>query len=404
MGHYQYKALTQDGREVSGSLEYPEEQSVLIYLESQGYIPVDIEQIQDNGDTNSDISHSLKREFRKFSVIDFTNGLSMLLRAGLPVDKSLASLIAATNDTGSRHLLEQVERNIREGSSLSKALRQYEKLFGNLYISMVLAGEVSGNLDASIGRLSAYLEAQKILKDRIVNALIYPVILLVVTLMSIVILMVVVMPKFKQLFEDMGAELPAITKVFISVSDFMQEYGLIISVFLFCLVPVILYLRSNKDFSALMDGVVLKLPWIGPLINKIQMSRYAETLSMMMKCGIPIQKSLEISKSVISNSWISKQLSVSAERLKEGGTFSSTIGGHFPALTQQMVKIGEEAGDLVNTLSKIATISEQNVNRDIHRLIGILEPLIIVVLGVIVAAVIGSIMVAVLGMNDLISI
>lgn len=404
MGNYQYTALTQDGREVSGSLDYPEEQSVLIYLESQGYIPVDIEKKQDNSDIHSDTSPALKREHRKFSVIDFTNGLSMLLRAGLPVDKSLSSLIAATNDVGSRHLLEQVEREIREGSSLSKALRRYEKLFGNLYLSMVLAGEVAGNLDISIERLSAYLEAQKELKDRIVNAMIYPIILLVVTLMSIVILMVVVLPKFKQLFEDMGAELPAITKVFISASDFMQEYGLVIGMILISLFPVTFYLRNNKEFSASMDSVVLKLPWIGNLINKIQMARYAETLSMMMKCGIPIQKSLEISKSVITNSWIRRQISVSAERLKEGGTFSSTIGGHFPVLTQQMVKIGEEAGELDNTLSKIAAISQQKVNRDIHRVIAILEPLIIVVLGVIVAAVIGSIMVAVLGMNDLISI
>ena len=404
MGQYQYKALTQDGREISGSLEYPEEQSVLNYLESQGYIPVNIEQKQDNSDTLSDISHSLKRKYSKFSVIDFTNGLSMLLHAGLPVDKSLASLIAATNDKGSRHLLEQVERNIRGGSSLSKALHQYEKLFGNLYISMVLAGEVSGNLDASMGRLSTYLETQKELKERIVNALIYPIILLVVTLISIVILMVVVMPKFKQLFEDMGAELPAVTKLFISVSDFLQGYGLVIGIALISLIPLTLYLRNNKDFSALMDRVLLKLPWVGDLINKIHMTRYAETLSMMLKCGIPIQKSLEISKSVIGNSWIRNEVSVSAERLKEGGSFSSTIGRHFPVLNQQMVKIGEEAGDLDNTLSKIATISEQNLNRNIHRLIGILEPLIIVVLGVIVAAVIGSIMVAVLGMNDLISI
>jgi general secretion pathway protein F len=404
MGVYQYKALTQDGREISGSLDYPEEQSVLIYLESQGFIPVDIEKSPDKGDTHSDISHSLKREHKKFSVIDFTNGMSMLLRAGLPVDKSLTSLIAATNDKGSRHLLEQVEREIREGSSLSKALRQYEKLFGSLYLSMVLAGEVSGNLDASIQQLSVYLEAQKELKDRIVNAMIYPIILLVVTLMSIVILMVVVMPKFKQLFEDMGGELPAITKAFVSASDFMQEYGLVIGLVIISLAPVILYLRNNKEFSALIDRAVLKLPWIGDLINKIQMARYAETLSMMMKCGIPIQKTLEISKSVVTNSWIRRQLSVSAERLKEGGTFSLTIGGHFPVLTQQMLKIGEEAGELGNTLSKIATISEQNVNRDIHRVISILEPLIIVVLGVIVAAVIGSIMVAVLGMNDLISI
>jgi len=148
---------------------------------------------------------------------------------------------------------------------------------------------------------------------------------------------------------------------------------------------------------------MFKLPWIGNLAKKIQMARFAETLAMMLKCGISIQKALEISKTVVSNSWLNNQLSVAAERLKEGATFSSTIGAHFPTLTQQMVKIGEEAGELDSSLSKIATISQQNVNRDIHRVIGIFEPMVIVLLGVIVAAVIGSIMVAVLGMNDLIA-
>ena len=403
MGSYQYKALTQDGREVSGSVDYSEEQAVLGYLESQGFIPVDIEERRDNHDQRSDVTPTLRREHRKFSVIDFTNGLSMLLRAGLPVDKSLASLIAATTDPASRRLLEQLEREIREGHSLSRALRRFENLFGNLYISMVLAGEVSGNLDATIERLSTYLEAQKELRERVVGALIYPVILLLVTVLSIAILMVVVMPRFKQLFEDMGAELPAITQVFISTSDFMQEYGLIIGVALISLAPITLYLRRNRDFCALMDRLMFKLPWIGNLAKKIQMARFAETLAMMLKCGISIQKALEISKTVVSNSWLNNQLSVAAERLKEGATFSSTIGAHFPTLTQQMVKIGEEAGELDSSLSKIATISQQNVNRDIHRVIGIFEPMVIVLLGVIVAAVIGSIMVAVLGMNDLIA-
>jgi general secretion pathway protein F len=215
--------------------------------------------------------------------------------------------------------------------------------------------------------------------------------------------MVVVMPKFKQLFEDMGAELPAITRVFISTSDFMQEYGLVIGVALISLAPIILYLRSNREFCALMDRLVFKLPWIGDLSKKIQMARFAETLAMMLKCDISIQKALEISKTVVSNSWLRNQLSVALERPKEGAPFSSTVGAHFPKLTQQMVKIGEEAGELDSSLSKIAAISQQNVNRDIHRVIGIFEPLIIVLLGAIVAAVIGSIMVAVLGMNDLIA-
>ena len=404
MGIYQYKALTQDGREIFGSLEDVEEQSVLTYLESQGFIPLDIEKKTDNKIPLSGTPGSSKREYRKFSVIDFTNGLGMLLRAGLPVDKSLASLIAATKDKSSKQLLEQVEREIREGSNLSKSLRQFENIFGPLYISLVQAGEMSGCLDSSIERLAVYLETQKELKDRIVNAMIYPIILLIVTLLSIVILMVVVMPKFKQLFEDMGAELPAVTRVFIASSDFLQAHGFVIGLLLLSLAPLTVFLRRQKSFCAAMDRLVLKLPWIGNLINKIQIGRYAETLSLMMKSGMPIQKSLESSKYVIGNSWIRQQISKSEDRLKEGGTFSSTIGRHFPLLTQQMVKVGEEAGGLDSTLSKIALISQTEVNRDIHRVIGIFEPLIIVTLGVIVAAVIGSIMVAVLGMNDLISI
>jgi len=401
---YSYKAITQDGREVSGTVEYPEQQSVLSYLESQGYIPLDIVEKQQGSKHFSTISEWFNRPHQNFSLIDFTNGLGMLLRAGLPVDKSLSSLIAATIDPGSKRLLEKIERDIREGSSLSKALGQHALVFNRLYISMILAGEVSGNLEAAIGRLSAYIEAQKALRERIVSAMIYPIILLIVTLISIIILMVVVMPRFKQLFEDMEAEIPAITKVFITASDFLQNYGLLMGMLIAGFILLLMNLKNIREVSIFLDRFMLKIPWIGSMILRIQLSRYAETLSMMMNCGIPIHKTLEISQCVITNSWIFQQISTSTSRLKEGATFSTTIGRHFPLLTQQMVKIGEEAGDLDNTLSNIAIISQQQVNRDIHRVIGIFEPLIIVTLGVIVAAVIGSIMVAVLSMNDLISI
>jgi len=401
MGIYQYKALTQDGREVSGSLDCPEERSVLTFLEAQGYIPVDIELSGDNAHAAPVNAH--RREYRKFSVGDFTQGLGMLLRAGLPVDKALSSLIAATTDQGSRKLLQQVERDIREGSSLSKALRQFENLFGRLYISLIQAGEISGNLDASIERLSDYLESQNQLRERIVNALIYPVILLVVTVFSIALLMVVVMPKFKQLFEDMDAELPAVTRAFLATSDFLQAYGSVISALLLGLIAALLVLRRDAAFSALLDRAVLRLPWIGALVNKIEIARYAETLSIMLKCGIPIQKSLGASSHVVTNSWIRQQLFASADKIKEGSSFSAAIGQYFPSLTRQMVTVGEQAGNLDNALSNIARMIQQDVNRSIQRLIGVFEPLIIVTLGVIVAAVIGSIMVAVLGMNDLIA-
>ena len=234
--------------------------------------------------------------------------------------------------------------------------------------------------------------------------MIYPVILLVVTALSIIILMVVVMPKFQQLFDDMGGELPTVTRAFMGVSEFLQNHGFMLAFVLTALIPVFFYLKSNDSYRRIIDRYSLGLPWFGNLFEKIQIARYAETLAMMLKCGIPLQKSLETSLQVVTNSWIREELSVSTGKLKEGASFSATIGSHFPVLSQQMVIIGEQAGDLDRTLANIAKISQHQVNRDILRAVGLFEPIIIVTLGIIVAAVIGSIMVAVLAMNSLISI
>ena len=403
MGVYLYRALTQDGREVSGSLDYPEEREVLAYLESQGYIPVDIAPGRQGAGNASAANGASARELRKFSIIEFTRGLGMLLRAGLPVDKALASLTAASTDQGTRKLLEQVGREIREGGSLSKALRRFEHLFGRLYLSLIQAGELSGNLEASIERLSAYLESQQQLRERVVNAMIYPIILLIVTLISIVLLMVVVMPKFKQLFADMDADLPAITQVFLSTSDFLRAYGSAICGVLLGIAAAAFLLRGNTGFRARLDRLLLRLPWIGDLVRKVQIARYAETLSMMLQCGIPIQRSLGASSQVVANSWIRGQLERAAGQIKEGGNFSTAIGAHFPPLTRQMIRVGEQAGELEQTLENVSQIISHDVDRTIQRVIGVFEPLIIVFLGAIVAGVIGSIMVAVLGMNDLIA-
>jgi general secretion pathway protein F len=402
MGLYLYRALTQDGREVSGSLEYPEESAVLAYLESQGYIPVEIASGREGAGGAAASGGIAARELKKFSVIEFTRGLGMLLRAGLPIDKALVSLAAASADSGTRKLLQQVGRDIREGSSLSKALRGFDNLFGRLYLSLIQAGEISGNLEVSIDHLSAYLDSQQQLRERIVNAMIYPLVLLVVTVFSIVLLMVVVMPKFKQLFEDMDAELPAVTQAFLSTSDFLRDYGSAICALLLGLVAAIFMLRGNPGFRALLDQLVLRLPWIGELVKKVQVSRYAETLSMMLQCGIPIQRSLGASCQVVSNSWIRQQFDQAAKEIKEGGSFGDAVGRHFPALTWQMIKVGEQAGELEQSLATVARLIRHDVDRTIQRVIGVFEPLIIVFLGAVVAGVIGSILVAVLGMNELV--
>jgi len=402
---FHYRAIANDGHMEVGSIELPTKEEVLVHLEAINAIPIAI-----NEGKHSSISLSgLIRKLTSFRgrrgsipLMEITNGLGMLLKAGLPLDRALKSIANAVKDDKSKQFLSIIEAEIREGHSFSSALEKRVDVVGELYVSMVKAGEVAGKLDESILRLSQHLEHNKELKDNIITAMLYPIILLVVTLVSIVILMVMVMPRFKQLFLDMGGEVPAVTQLFLDISDQMSNNGIYILMLLCVLLLIFQALKRHEAFAVWIDAKSLKIPWYGSLVEKIQMTKFAQTLSLLLKSGVSIQRSLEISQNVIANRFIKEDINNKAKLLNEGESFSSTIGTRFPLLTQQMVRIGEEASELETTLDSIANIAQQDVDRNIKRVLGIVEPVIIVVLGVIVAAVISSIMVAVLSMNDLV--
>lgn len=402
---FHYRAIANDGHMEVGSIELPTKEEVLVHLEAINAIPIAINEGKHSSISLSGLISKLT-SFRgrrgSIPLMEITNGLGMLLKAGLPLDRALKSIANAVKDDKSKQFLSIIEAEIREGHSFSSALEKRVDVVGELYVSMVKAGEVAGKLDESILRLSQHLEHSKELKDNIITAMLYPIILLVVTLVSIVILMVMVMPRFKQLFLDMGGEVPAVTQLFLDISDQMSNNGIYILMLLCVLLLIFQALKRHEAFAVWIDAKSLKIPWYGSLVEKIQMTKFAKTLSLLLKSGVSIQRSLEISQNVIANRFIKEDINNKAKLLNEGESFSSTIGTRFPLLTQQMVRIGEEASELETTLESIANIAQQDVDRNIKRVLGIVEPVIIVVLGVIVAAVISSIMVAVLSMNDLV--
>lgn len=406
MALFQYKAVAQDGRMESGTIELPDEKAVLSYLESLRVIPVEIQHKNESSLSLTDLGSwfSYKRQSMNLPLVDITRGLGMLLRAGMPVDQALKSLSLAIEDSQTKNLLTEMMNEVREGHSLSAVLERRQSLFGSLYVSMIRAGEVAGSLDNAVERLADHLEKSKAMKDRIVTAMLYPMILLLVTLASIVILMMVVVPRFKQLFIEMGGEIPFITQVFIGISDIMNSYGLPLFILLLLAAVVLSVLRRRETVAEKIDSYVLRLPWIGGLTEKIQMAQFAQTLCMLLSSGVAIQRSLEISRGVISNRVLNRDIQNEESLLSEGGTFSATIGKRFPALTQQMIRIGEEASELEQTLAHVADMAGKEVNQNINRVLKVIEPVIIVGLGAIVAGVISSIMVAILGMNDLVKI
>jgi general secretion pathway protein F len=401
---FKYKAITNDGDMEVGSIELPTKREVLTHLESINAVPVLIEEIKDGDFSFAELKNifSVKRAKNSLPLIEITNGLGMLLRAGLPLDQALKSIAMATEDESAKRFLLDIEEEIREGHSFSSALKKRKNLVGELYVSMVKAGELTGKLDESVLRLAQHLEHSKKLKDDIITAMLYPMVLLFVTLASIILLIVMVMPKFKQLFDDMGGEVPAVTQIFISASELMNEHGLLVVIIVSALLLVFQFLKRKESVAVWVDKRTLNIPWYGPLVEKLQMTRFTQTLALLLKNGVSIQHALEISRDVISNRSISEDIRNKEKLLGEGESFSSTVATRFPVLTQQMIRIGEEASELESTLEYVANIAQQEVDRNIKRVLGIFEPLIIVVLGVIVAAVISSIMVAVLSMNDLV--
>lgn len=401
---YYYKAIMHDGQMETGTIEQPGRQEVLAWLETNNAIPVTInekpQRLWQDINLKSFTSFSVARQ--KLPLADLTNSIAMLLRAGLSLDRALKSVAMASDDTRVKTFLLEIENEIREGHSFSTALEKYRNDVGDLYISMVRAGEVSGKLDEAMAQLAQHLEQARALKENIITAMMYPMVLLTVTLLSIILLMVLVMPRFKQLFDDMGGEIPAITQLFISLSDLMSQHGMLGLFILLLLLLGFNTLKKKQNFTIWLDQHILRLPWYGALVEKLQMTRFALTLSVLLKNGVAIQQSIALGRGVLSNRFIEADIREREQLLSEGKSFSETVGQCFPKLTRQMIQIGEEAGELESTLDYVAGIAREDVDRAIKRVLSIIEPLIIVVLGLVVAAVIGSIMVAVLSMNDLV--
>lgn len=403
MPQFQYKAIDRNGQYTSGLVDQGTEKDVVQYLESLNLIPVSI--LLKGKNFRFLGFESIRKNFTrsgKLSSLDITLGLHMLLRSGLPLDKALKSVAATRQDQYSREILTEIENDIREGKSFSDALKSYREDFGDLYISMVRAGEMTGKLDETVGMLAGHLQQSKEFKDNVVTAMIYPVILLLVTLASIVVLMVMVMPRFKELFADMGGQVPALTQVFISLSDLMIDAGPYVMVLCILVLSSFLVLKNNNSFRDWADKNMLLIPVLGDLVRKIEITNFSMMLSMLMKNGVSIQKSLLVSADALSNRYLKKQINEKSQYIREGKSFSHSMANIFPSMTQQIIKMAEEASDLENALGHISNISREELNRNLKRFLGVLEPMIIVVLGLIVAAVIGSIMVAVLSMNDLV--
>jgi general secretion pathway protein F len=402
MPEYLYKATTLSGQTVEGSMDGKDEAAVVQSLHQLGYIPIRIISHQDKG-TTSGLTSLLPQRVGVKNLLIFTQELSTLVSAGLPIDRSLDILGTLTENRKLRETVKEVLKKIEGGSSLSEALGQYPRIFSKLYINMVKAGESGGFLETILSRLARYIQSTKEIKDYLISVMIYPLILTMVSGLSITILVTFVIPRFARVFSDMGQTIPLPTQIMLSTSQIVRNYWWLgVGVVGLIYFGLKMY-KKDEERKWKWDRFKLKWVAVGDLIKKIEVARFARTMGTLLQSGVPILPAINLVKEISENEAISRSIVHIHDRLREGQGISKTLEetGIFPPLAVHMIGVGEETGKLDEMLIKVAETYEDNVQTAVKRFVSLLEPLIILVMGGVVGFIVISMLLAIFSINEI---
>lgn len=391
---YSYRSTTRDGVVADGVIEAVDEKAAAKHLIAGGLIPLEVK-VPREGWHVAGWLHSSQGE-----LLAFTSELAALLGAGLPLDRGLGILAEISESAEMRNVIQSVLRAIREGSSFSDALQRHPRVFPRLFVNLVRAGEAGGVLDMVLDKLNEYLESSKELKDHVVSAMIYPAILAVTGVVSIAILLAYVLPKFSAIFAELGGALPVPTKILLAVAGGVQSYG-----WLFLLlvaagtVAFRKYLRTEQGRYR-WDACKLRL--MEELVRKLETARFCRTLGTLLRSGVPLLQALENARDVIGNQVISTAIREVSRGAKEGKGIAAPLANAkvFPSLALSMIKVGEETGRLDEMLLKVAGTYEKSLKQAVKRFISFLEPVMILVMGVLIGFIVVSMLMAVFSITE----
>ncbi len=403
MALYSYKAVNSLGETEEGIKNAPDQQTLLNELQDQGFIPIRVELAQDKTFLGIKLGRSTVSLSQK-EVLLFTGELATLLDSGLPLDRSLRVLIQLTEDNDKLStLIAQVLEKIKGGSSLADALESQAGVFSRFYLNMIRAGEMGGNLGDVLTRLAEYLERSQELKDTVATALIYPAILLVMSVASLLVMLTFVVPQFTEMFDNAGKALPVPTQVVVAIADFLQSYWWAL---LLIAVIVSSYMKAqlaNPVTKKIWDARFLTMPLFGDILLHMETANLTRTMGTLLGNGVSILKALGIVRETAGNLVMVELLDDAEQELKRGRTMSDALADSncFPRLAIQMIKMGEETGRLEEMLLRVATIYDKQLRTSISRMLALLEPALIITLGLMIAGIIVSILLAILSVNDL---
>jgi general secretion pathway protein F len=407
MGVYEYVALDEKGRELKGFVDATGVAAARQQLRERGVYPINILPAQEKkgASVSGMMNLSLRQKVSTKEVSVFTRQLATLLGAGIPLVPSFGVLLAQAKNPGLVKILAQIRGDINEGKSLTASLETYPRIFPPFYINMVKAGEASGTLNLVLERLADFSENQQALISKIRASLAYPVIMLLVGTLVIFLLMTFVVPQITEIFTDMQQTLPLITIILVAVSHFLKSFWWLIFLLILAGIAAFKYLTANTQAGRrFWDSVKLSAPVWGSVNRKIAIARFARTLSTLLHSGVPLLPALDIVGNVVNNMFISGTIANAARDVEEGQSLSAPLAqsGIFPPMVTEMIAVGEQSGSLERMLDRIATAYETEVQSDILVMTSLLEPLMILAMGLAVGFIVVSILLPIFEMNQLV--
>jgi general secretion pathway protein F len=398
---FHYKAFNAAGEPMAGQMEAASVEDVVARLQDAGNLPVEALPADQAGDGNLFGTLFKRAEMSPDQVLQFTQQLSTLLGAGQPLDRALQILLDLPESEPARRLIERIRDAVRGGAPLSTALEQQHGVFSRLYINMVRAGEIGGSMHETLKRLGEYLERSKSLKSSVINALIYPAILVAMVIGSLILLLGYVVPQFMPLFEDMGADLPLLTTIVLKVGDLLNAaWWAIVLAIVGALWLLRRQLREPQRRLAF-DGWLLRRGRVGDLVAKLETARLARTLGTLVHNGVPLLAALTIARNVMGNSAMAEAVDETAKDVKTGNGLAPSLAKSklFPRLALQMVQVGEESGELDGMLLKVADIFDLEVRNTLDRLLAALVPLLTILMAGVIALIVLAILLPILSMS-----
>jgi type II secretion system protein F len=405
MSFFQYRAADQAGKIIEGVMEAEVEQSVVSRLHEMGCVPLRISVPRAGAGRTQELRLPLftRRKISQPQLLQFTQELATLLAAGLPIDRSLSVLGNLIEGEEFTKVMRTLLEAVRAGKSLAVAMTEHPDVFPKIYVNMIRAGESGGILEAVLRYLTEYLERSLALKEDIKSALIYPVILGGAAGLSLLVLFIYVIPRFALIFKDVGQALPWITRVVLDFSQTLTEYGwIMLLVLLGSVAAGVFYLRTPEGKTE-WDRLCLRVWLLGDLVRKFETARFARTLSALLKGGVPLLEALGTVEGVVGNRLLTRAIGQVQVRVREGKGMARPLAesGLFPPLALNMIAVGEETGKLDTLLNEVAEHYDQEVKRTTKRLTAVLEPALILGMGLVIGVVVVSMLLAIFSMNDL---